>query len=192
VDGENMYVALSDIQIKPVIDAKGFHLEPDPNQGGGLFALRLATGEKVWSAKSSPCGDRKNCSPAQSAAVTVMDGVVFSGSMDGHLRAYSSATGGVVWDFDTVRDYETVNGQKARGGSLDCAGPVIAGGILYVNSGYMGIRRYAWKCAARLLYRWQVIQRKLFSGEPGEEQSVGFHVFPIRDETAGHLGTMSA
>jgi polyvinyl alcohol dehydrogenase (cytochrome) len=29
-----------------------------------------------------------------------------------------------------------VNGRKARGGSLHGPGPVIAGGILYVNSGY--------------------------------------------------------
>jgi polyvinyl alcohol dehydrogenase (cytochrome) len=37
---------------------------------------------------------------------------------------------------DTARDYTTVNGQPATGGSLDGPGPVIAGGILYVNSGY--------------------------------------------------------
>ena len=61
---------------------------------------------------------------------------MFSGSVDGHLRAYSAASGEVLWDVDTVREYETVNGQKAGGGSLDCAGPVLAGGMLYVNSGY--------------------------------------------------------
>ena len=68
--------------------------------------------------------------------VTAIPGVVFSGSVDGHLRAYSAATGEVVWDMDTAREYETVNGQKARGGSLDAAGAVIVGGTLYVNSGY--------------------------------------------------------
>jgi polyvinyl alcohol dehydrogenase (cytochrome) len=52
------------------------------------------------------------------------------------LRAYSSVTGEVVWDVDTVREYETVNGVKAQGGSLDGAGPAIAGGMLYFNSGY--------------------------------------------------------
>jgi polyvinyl alcohol dehydrogenase (cytochrome) len=101
-----------------------------------LFALKLATGEKVWSATPPPCGEHKRCSPAQSAAVTVISGVVFSGSLDGHLRAYSTATGEVLWDMDTARDYDTVNGQKARGGSLDCPGAVMVGGILYVNSGY--------------------------------------------------------
>lgn len=138
-DGENVYAALSDLQIAPVRDPstpQGYRLGVDPNHGGGLFALKVATGEKIWSAKPPSCGDRKNCSPAQSAAVTAIPGVVFSGSEDGHLRAYSAATGEVVWDVDTVLEYETVNGAKAQGGSLDVAGPVIAGGILYVNSGY--------------------------------------------------------
>jgi polyvinyl alcohol dehydrogenase (cytochrome) len=138
-DGENAYVAVSDLQFAPIADpssAQGFKLAIDPNHGGGLFALKTATGEKVWSAKPPSCGDRKNCSPAQSAAVTAIPGVVFSGSEDGHLRAYSAATGEVVWDVDTVREYETVNGEKAQGGSLDVAGPVIAGGMLYTISGY--------------------------------------------------------
>jgi polyvinyl alcohol dehydrogenase (cytochrome) len=139
-DRDNMYVAVSDLKIKGVLLDKsapqGYRLSLDPNQGGGLFALRLTTGEKVWSAMPASCGDRKNCSPAQSAAVTVIPGAVFSGSVDGHLRAYSTATGEVIWDMDTARDYDTVNGQKAHGGSIDGPGAVVAGGILYVNSGY--------------------------------------------------------
>ncbi len=61
---------------------------------------------------------------------------VFSGSVDGHLRAYSAATGEIIWDEDTARDYEAVNGQHARGGSFDGPGPVIVDGVLFVNSGY--------------------------------------------------------
>jgi polyvinyl alcohol dehydrogenase (cytochrome) len=66
----------------------------------------------------------------------VIPGVVFSGSSDGHLRAYATATGKIVWDYDAVREYQTVNGVPARGGSIDGPGPVIAGGMLFVNSGY--------------------------------------------------------
>jgi len=76
------------------------------------------------------------CSPAQSGAVSAIPGAAFSGSLDGHIRAYASDTGRVVWDFDTVREFETVNGVPARGGSLDGPGPVIAGGMMFVNSGY--------------------------------------------------------
>src|SRR6266436_6223240 len=76
------------------------------------------------------------CSPSQSAAVTAIPGVVFSGGLDGHLRAYSTNDGGILWDVDTMADFKTVNQVKAHGGSLDGPGPIIAGGILYVNSGY--------------------------------------------------------
>jgi polyvinyl alcohol dehydrogenase (cytochrome) len=62
--------------------------------------------------------------------------VVFSGSEDGHLRAYASSDGHVVWDFDTAQSFQTVNGVPASGGSLDNGGPTIAGGMVYVNSGY--------------------------------------------------------
>ena len=139
-DRQNMYVAISDVQLVPAIDLKspqGYTLGVSPTAGGGLHALRLADGKEAWDAKPVlDCGDRKNCSPAQSAAVTVIPGAVFSGAIDGHLRAYSTSTGEVIWDVDTVRDYETVNGIKARGGSLDGPGPTVAGGVLYVNSGY--------------------------------------------------------
>jgi len=35
-----------------------------------------------------------------------------------------------------VREYQTVNGIAARGGSLDGPGPIIGGGMVFVNSGY--------------------------------------------------------
>jgi polyvinyl alcohol dehydrogenase (cytochrome) len=68
--------------------------------------------------------------------VTAIPGVVFSGSMDGHIRAFSSADGTLLWDFDTSRRYETVNGVPGNGGSLDGPGPVVVGGMVFVNSGY--------------------------------------------------------
>jgi polyvinyl alcohol dehydrogenase (cytochrome) len=68
--------------------------------------------------------------------VTLIDGAVFSGSMDGHLRAFSTADGKLLWDVDTARNYATVNGPAAKGGSLDGAGPIVVDGMVYVNSGY--------------------------------------------------------
>ena len=59
--------------------------------------------------------------------------------MDGHLRGYS-AEGKVIWDFDTARDFQTVNGIKARGGSIDGPGPVIVNGMVFINSGYSRFR----------------------------------------------------
>jgi polyvinyl alcohol dehydrogenase (cytochrome) len=139
-DGQNVYVAISDPGIGGVADPKspqGFRLTLDPKKGGGLHALDLKTGKIVWSARPTPCAaERTDCSPAQSAAVTAIPGVVFSGSMDGHLRGYSASTGEVLWDADTAREFETVNGKAARGGSMDAAGPAVVNGMVFVDSGY--------------------------------------------------------
>ena len=56
--------------------------------------------------------------------------------MDGHLRAYAAKDGKVVWDFDTGRSFDTVNGKAAEGGSIDSGGPVIVNGTVFLNSGY--------------------------------------------------------
>ena len=122
-DQDNVYAPLSDIL---------------PGPGGGLFALNIATGAKVWSvAPYEPaCKGTRGCSPAQLAPATLIPGVVFSGSMDGHLRAHSTKDGKLLWDLDTVRDFETVNGVKAHGGSMNVAGATIADGMLFVDSGY--------------------------------------------------------
>jgi polyvinyl alcohol dehydrogenase (cytochrome) len=71
--------------------------------------------------------------------VTAIPGVVFSGSADGGLRAYSTADGSVVWEFNTNVSFTTTNGVAATGGSMDLGGPVAAGGMLYVASGNGGI-----------------------------------------------------
>jgi polyvinyl alcohol dehydrogenase (cytochrome) len=142
VDEQNVYVAVSDLKIRPVAkpgpDTQPSiigHLAIDPKSGGGLFALRLSDGKRVWATPHPGCS-KPGCSPAQSAAVTMIPGVIFSGGVDGHMRAYSSADGKIIWDVDTMREFETVNGVKGAGGSIDGPGPVIVNGMLYVNSGY--------------------------------------------------------
>jgi polyvinyl alcohol dehydrogenase (cytochrome) len=134
-DRSNAYVALSDIG--RITRPNTLGTDADPKRGGGMFALRVDTGERVWYTPPPGCGDRPRCSPAQSAAVSAIPGVVFSGSVDGHLRAYATASGAIVWDFDTVGPYQTVNGVIGRGGSLNGPGPAIAGGMLFTNSGYV-------------------------------------------------------
>ena len=125
-DEKNAYFTLSDWD-----DSK-------PEAGGGLFALDLATGKQAWlAAPPKPaCIGQFGCSAAQMAPPTAIPGVVLAGSLDGHLRAYDTRDGSVIWDFDTVRDYKTVNGVQARGGSLNGAGPTAVGGMVYVNAGY--------------------------------------------------------
>jgi polyvinyl alcohol dehydrogenase (cytochrome) len=144
VDDRNVYVALSDVRMNMRSQAAedtnptifGIRMGLDPQAGGGMFALDLATGKQVWHTPPPGCGTKKRCSPAQSAAVTLIPGVVFSGDLDGHLRAYSTSDGRILWDVDTAQDYHTVNGVKASGGAIDGPGPVAVNGVLYVNSGY--------------------------------------------------------
>jgi polyvinyl alcohol dehydrogenase (cytochrome) len=133
-DAQNVYVANSDIG-RIMLTYSNF-TDADAKRGGGMYALKLETGEKVWFAPPSDCGTRARCSPAQSAAVSAFPGIAFSGSVDGHMRAYSTSDGKVLWDYDTERPYETVNGVEARGGSIDGPGPAIGGGMVFFNSGY--------------------------------------------------------
>ena len=143
-DAQHVYVAVSDLRVAPVAAGTpgaqptpfGVDLRVDPEAGGGLLALQLATGAVVWRTPHPGCKGAPGCSPAQSAAVTAIPGVVFSGGLDGHLRAYAAAAGKIIWDVDTKGMYATVNGVPAQGGALDGPGAVVVDGMLYLNSGY--------------------------------------------------------
>jgi polyvinyl alcohol dehydrogenase (cytochrome) len=124
-DEANAYIPVSDVFAPP-------------DQAGGLFALKLTDGAQVWHTPAAKleCTSGRGCTGAQSAPVSAMPGVVFSGSIDGHLRAYSTPDGRIIWDFNTAKEFETVNHVQAKGGSLDAAGPAIAEGFVVTNSGY--------------------------------------------------------
>jgi polyvinyl alcohol dehydrogenase (cytochrome) len=145
-DESNVYIAVSDVRVDAVAPGfPGAQTSPfDPKVaflldnavGGGLHALNLETGDEIWQTPHPGCNDVPGCSPAQSSAVTAIPGIVFSGGLDGHLRAYSAEDGRIVWDVDTKTEYRAVNGVAARGGSIDGPGAVVVGGTLYVSSGY--------------------------------------------------------
>lgn len=131
VDESRVFVPVSDR-----FDARDY---PDPRQPG-VFALDIASGAILWR-QAEP----RACAPEDawcqvitgfSAAPTAIPGAVFSGSIDGTIYAFAAETGEIIWQYDTARDFETVNGVPGSGGSLDAAGPVIAHGMVYVNSGY--------------------------------------------------------
>jgi len=130
-DGRLAYAPVADRAV--VVD-----VSPDMPPSPGLYALDLVSGELMWSAPAprDSCEGRRGCFAAFSAAATAMEGVVFAGGLDGHLRAYATADGRVLWDVDTTAEVETVNGVPGRGGAIDGPGPVIANGLVLVNSGY--------------------------------------------------------
>jgi polyvinyl alcohol dehydrogenase (cytochrome) len=123
VDAEQAYFAVSDI------------FAPAP---GGLHAVNLQTGQRVWYSPPQPpsCTAGPRCNAAQAAAISVVPGIVFSGANDGTLRAYSSRNGAILWESNTDREFQTVNGVPAKGASMLGPGPTIAGGMVYVTSGY--------------------------------------------------------
>lgn len=124
VDNEQVYLPVSDIRLK----------EP-----GGLHAVSLVTGERLWYAPPPPLKctpGAPTCNAALISAPTLLEGVLFSGSNDGALRAHSTKDGAIVWEFDTNRDFPTLNGIPAKGGAIQGPGPTIVDGMLYLNAGY--------------------------------------------------------
>lgn len=128
-DGRTLYAGIA--------DTPG-HRRPTGPPRQGMHAFDAATGKPLWSTIERPtCAAASHeCRTALSAAVTLTDGIVFAGALNGLLRAYSARDGKLLWSTDTRRDFVAINGVKGRGGSIDSAGPVLAGGRLIVNSGY--------------------------------------------------------
>jgi polyvinyl alcohol dehydrogenase (cytochrome) len=125
-DYRNAYVALSGGFAQPV------------NPTGSITAIDLKTGVARWHATAlqPACSWSEGaCSHGGSQAISLIPGTVFSGSLDGHLRAYSTIDGRVQWDFDTGKPFQTVNGVSARGGPLDHGGATIVNGTVFINSG---------------------------------------------------------
>ena len=102
---------------------------------GGMAAVGLQDGKRKWFTPLVATGVARS-DVGQAAAVTAIPGVAFVGGWDGKLHALSTTDGHILWEFDTTREFTTVNGVKAKGGSMGGPGPTIAGGMLYVGSGY--------------------------------------------------------
>lgn len=131
-DSEQFYVSIGDAWVEP------------PAMPGGVFAIDPTSGALKW---KTPAPDpvcswgAEHCSKAQPSGLAVIPGLVFAGSWDGHLRAYSASDGKIVWDFDTAQTFDAVNGAKAKGGAMDMGGQIVADGMLVVNSGTTPIQR---------------------------------------------------
>ncbi len=106
---------------------------------GGIAAVQLRDGERRWFASLEPAAPVAQ-HPGHEGALTAIPGIVFSGAWDGVLRALSTSDGKVIWEYNTVQDFKTVNGIAAKGGSLSVSGPTVAGGMLFAGSGYVGVR----------------------------------------------------
>ncbi|MGI9288769.1 MAG: PQQ-binding-like beta-propeller repeat protein, partial [Pseudomonadales bacterium] len=126
-----LYVPISDRSVQLLgKDAQG---EAEP----GLHAVDIRTGETLWFT-SSPveCKESDDCLAGFSAAVTVTDDLVFAPALNGVIYAFSADSGKLIWQYDTAQEFKSVNDVDTKGGSIDLGGVYLAGGQLFVTSGY--------------------------------------------------------
>lgn len=146
-DGTTVYVPISDH------DDGTYDEEGKP----GMYALNAFTGERLWSQPAdNVCGDRPECDPGISAAVSAIEGAVLAGHMDGRLRAYAKEDGAVLWETETDKEFTALSGRTARGGSFGGGtAPMAYRGWVFANSGYglyfhrPGNVLLAWKATAQ-------------------------------------------
>ncbi len=101
--------------------------------GGGVVALRVADGGRVWlnTLGTSDAARVNHGSPA-----TAIPGAIFVGGSDGKIRALRPSDGRVLWEDDTAKPFQTVNGVPAHGGAIASFGATITGGMMFLGSGY--------------------------------------------------------
>lgn len=132
-DGETVYVPISDTDEFGKVD----------EGSGGVTALQLKGGKVRWHtpAPHGQCAWDTACTAAQATAPTLIPGVLFAGSWDGHVRAYRTEDGAIIWDGDTGRPVEAVNGAKAVGGGVSGWPLQVVNGSLFVTSGASTLNR---------------------------------------------------
>ena len=134
-DGQRVFAAIND---PAFAEAPGYVPEP------GLNAVDIDSGKVTWRKPVTP-----DCSAARvqrfagcsekyglSAAPLVIDKSVVAGALDGRLFIYDAASGDVIWQYDTLRDFPTLNGIAGQGGSIDSQSVFAGDGMLFVGSGY--------------------------------------------------------
>jgi polyvinyl alcohol dehydrogenase (cytochrome) len=117
----------------PVVDWS-IGVEPD----GALNAVDLMTGKLTWrtpTPKEGCTGKEERCTNGLASPALVVGDLVFSGGLDGVLRAYDRREGTIVWSYDAVQSYKGVNGLEGNGGAFGMGGAVVVGDMLYVTSG---------------------------------------------------------
>ena len=130
-----LYVPVSDRNTGPPYEG-----EPEP----GLHAVRIADGSVVWSAaRDANCNDREGCFPGVSAALIATDDLIIAGGLDGRLHAFAADSGESLWSTDSWRSFDAVNGIETSGGAFDVHGPMLAGDMLFISSGYQSFGQRA-------------------------------------------------
>ena len=126
-------------------DPKGMNGNSKP----GIYSYFVGTGEPSWFYEVQPkCNDERSerlrrCESlfGFSATPLSVDGAVITGGLDGRLFVFNSESGELIYEYDTVRDYETINGVEGYGGSIDSHSISAGSGMVFVGSGYGQFRQ---------------------------------------------------
>jgi len=142
-DDANVYLAATDFEVDP---ASGGLQDLVPGANPGVYALDQATGDTVWEIHPTRQFEGRETPSLYSASLAITNDVLFAGSLDGVLNAFSVTDGRQLWAYDVNRPLTDINGIEGDGGTIDGAGFIISGDGLVVNSGYSeifgGVGRY--------------------------------------------------
>ena len=119
------------------------------NSRPGIYSYFVGTGEPSWFYEVQPeCNEGRSerlrrCESLYGFSATPLsvDGAVITGGLDGRLFVFNSESGELIYEYDTVRDYETVNGVDGYGGSIDSHSISAGSGMVFVGSGYGQFRQ---------------------------------------------------
>ncbi len=129
--------SLLDFILAPIARvSEGVPLDVVDGGNPGIYALDLETGAIAWEAHPKRTVDGVEIDSIVSAAVNLSNDLVFTGSLDGMVRAFHKDTGEVLWSFDSTQVVVSPGGQPGHGGTIDSTGPVAVQDQLFVNSGY--------------------------------------------------------
>ena len=121
----------------PINDMQLFYKISEGESKPGMYALDMATGELRWSTPmETSCEGRIQCNTGLSAAIAATPDLVFAPGLDGFIWAFDAENGEIVWQFDTVDQFAATNAEFATGGTIDVHGPMIAGDMMFILSGY--------------------------------------------------------
>lgn len=140
INGQRLYVPINDPHMPQYKD-----YVPQPS----MNAIDISSGNVVWQTPvTADCStDRKkqfelcNEKYGLSAAPLSIDNSVIAGAIDGRLYVFDGATGNVVWQYDTLKSFDTLNGITANGGGIDSHSVFAGNGMIFVSSGYGGFRQ---------------------------------------------------
>ncbi|ARN75051.1 PQQ-binding-like beta-propeller repeat protein [Oceanicoccus sagamiensis] len=139
IDEWTIYVAATDLEVakaSSIDDSVEDRTALVANGRPGIYALDITNGGLIWEVHPTHDYQGVATDSLYSASLSVTNDVLFAGSLDGVVKAFSTYTGAELWSMDTAIDVTDVNGVAGNGGTIDSVGVVIAEDTILINSGY--------------------------------------------------------